>query len=341
MKRLVIHIGTEKTGTTSIQECMNVNRNELAEGHCILYPDVGSSSMGHFELVAALHPMCNSGRRAEFATHQKLDPDEVWNSFCEKVASSEQNLVVISSEHFSSRLNAVGLEFIKNKLDEKLPEYEVDIVIYLRNQVDMFQSSYSTYIKTGGTKSIFELFQGLEGNGTYYNFYNLVKLWSKYFGDKAVIVRNFSSLSKSGGVVIDFLNYLGVSGVSSEVSADQNSTWNPVYLEFARNLNCGVLRNEDHGSRYLKYESILKSYSCFSDFNGFSVLPNEISLEVEKFFLESNIKLNSLLGFSTDRSYFDQWKARKTPYDYANFPVDLSEVLLSGFDFNRKAEISK
>jgi hypothetical protein len=332
VKKIIIHIGTEKTGTTSIQEYLNVNRSTLSEHYGILYPDFGCSSMGHFELVAALHPMCNSGRRAEFARHQEFDPDTVWDEFCEKIIISKQDVIIISSEHFSSRLNAAGVAFIKKKLDENLPEYEVEIVVYLRNQVDMFQSSYSTYIKTGGTKSILELFKGLDGNGTYYNFYNLVKLWSDYFGKNSVIVRNFNALVKDGGVVADLLSYLDVNSFSVDTTVDKNSTWNPVFLEFARNLNSGVLRDEDHGVRYSKYESILRKYTCFSSFNEFCVLPNEISVEVETLFLASNVKLNDFLGCSNSESYFESWKPKKTPYDYDNFSTHLSEVLLSGFD---------
>jgi hypothetical protein len=331
LKRLIIHIGTEKTGTTSIQEYFSANADDLLKSHSVLYPKFGYSGLAQFELVAALHPMCNSGRLAEFAPKKEYNPDETWSEFCQLIKDSGEEMVLISSEHFSSRLNAEGVAFIKKKLDKELPEYKVEIVIYLRNQVDMFQSSYSTYIKTGGTKSIFELFKEMGGNGIYYNFYNLVRLWSDQFGKDAMVVRNFNALPKSD-VVADLLSYLGINDFSVDASADQNSTWNPVFLEFARNLNCGVLRDEDHGNRYSKYQSILKTNSCFSDFNGFSVLPDEISFEVEKLFLVSNIKLNGLLNSSVDESYFKAWEPRKTPYKYEEFPTHLSEVLLSGFN---------
>lgn len=60
MSKVVLHIGTEKTGTTSIQHFMSQNRQALlAKG--IVYPNLGSRKDAHFDLVNSVHPLDNGG----------------------------------------------------------------------------------------------------------------------------------------------------------------------------------------------------------------------------------------------------------------------------------------
>lgn len=333
MKKLIIHIGTEKTGTTSIQSFLNENRDSLLRDHGVCYPSFGNSIMGHFELVASLHPMCNNGRRAEFAQHVDYDPEIVWNEFCKDILSLDCETVVVSSEHFSSRINSDGIRYVKKKLDERLPDYKVEIFVYLRNQVDMFQSAYSTYIKTGGTKSIFELSEGINGDGAYYNFYKLISMWSDVFGYEALTVRNFDSVKSGVGLVSDFLTCLDIDFHIKRRSEEKNITWNPMFLEFARNLNLGSLSEKEYGYRLDIYNRILDNYDYFNKFNGMSVLPVEVSRKIEETFLESNIELNKLVN-RQGGSFFSNHVSDKEVYDYSNFPVDVSGLLYSGLELN-------
>ncbi|UTW47833.1 hypothetical protein [Bacterioplanoides sp. SCSIO 12839] len=327
MKKLIIHIGTEKTGSTTIQSFLNENRDLLLKSCDAYYPEFGNSVMGHFQLVAALHPMCNEGRRAEFAQHLDLDPDDVWDRFCESINVGDFNTVIISSEHFSSRINSVGIDFIKNKLGEKAPDFKVEIVVYLRNQVDMFQSAYSTYIKTGGTKSVFELAESIGGHGAYYNFYNLVKMWSDAFGVDSMVVKNFDLVRVEGGdLVSDFMSSLNLDFDGVDYSGEKNATWNPMFLEFVRNLNSGALSGKEYGKRLGVYEKILSSCDYFSRFDGCAVLPKEVSLRIERLFLEHNINLNLLLNGARE-PFFNAWESKKESYDYDSFASDLSGLV--------------
>jgi len=49
MARLILHIGTHKTATTTIQNSFHANRKLLAQ-HGLIYPDLGRAA-GHHGLV--------------------------------------------------------------------------------------------------------------------------------------------------------------------------------------------------------------------------------------------------------------------------------------------------
>lgn len=328
MKKVVLHIGTEKTGTTSIQDFCHLNREKLFKEHRILYPDFGYDSKAQFELVAALHPMCNSGKRAEFAPNVDYDPDKVWDSFCEQINTDEADICLVSVEHFSSRVNQDGISFIRDKLSSKLPDVKVEILVYLRNQVDMFQSSYSTYIKTGGDKSHIELVSTMTGKGFYYNFFNLCRMWINAFGFENVLVKNFDDVKS--GLLDDLLNCLGVNSALSDFKVDSpsNVAWNPLFLEFARNLNASRLKDMAHGERYSLLSRFHSQNSRFNDYDDYSVLPEKLAREIESKFSESNANLAKLLGFESDESFFSTWKLKKKDYDLTKMPKDLCEILL-------------
>jgi hypothetical protein len=327
-RTLYLHIGTEKTGTTSVQEFFHQHRSQMEERHSILYPKFGYAKLAQFELVAAIHPMSNGGRKAEFAPNFDYDPSEVWGRFCAQILGSDCRKVFVSVEHFSSRLSEVGIRFISEYLKENLPGFKVVVLIYLRNQVDMLQSAYSTYIKTGGTKSIFEIADGINGGGIYYNYFNLISLWAKYFGSKSIVARNFNLLDRSKGVVGDVLEILGVEHEGYELDSKSNETWNPVFLEFCRLLNAGDLSGVSYGKRYEAYASLLERYESFAEFDGFSLLPSQSVDRLLGLFKESNIELNLLLN-EQRTDYFPAWVSKKPSYDYSNFSHDLSRVLFA------------
>lgn len=327
-KTLYLHIGTEKTGTTSVQEFFHQHRLVMEEKYSLLYPKFGYSDVAQFELVAAIHEMSNGGRKAEFAPNVDYDPVEIWGKFCAQVRASNCHKVIVSVEHFSSRLNADGVKFVSEFLESNLPEYRVVILVYLRNQVDMLQSSYSTYIKTGGTKSVFEVVDSVDGSGTYYNYFNLITLWAQHFGHDAIVARNFNLLDKRKGVIGDILETINIPTASFIFNVNSNKTWNPVFLEFCRILNAGELKKMSHAVRYDTYEKLLRQYEYFSKFDNYSLLPTESINHIKKVYDVSNKKLGVYLN-SPIIDYFPERALNKKPYDYSNFNHDICSVIFA------------
>ena len=77
MKKLILHIGFEKTGTTYLQRFCKINREQL-ERQNIIYPKVGFSPLAQFSLVAPFHPIDNNGMRLEFAPEREYSIEGEW-----------------------------------------------------------------------------------------------------------------------------------------------------------------------------------------------------------------------------------------------------------------------
>jgi len=141
LTRLIIHIGTTKTGSSSIQTVLGRNRKMLSKNG-IIYPNIDGSNT-HNLLPAAF-------RRSEqqWAYHRKLygnNPKKIvsaalnaWDRLAACVAKSPEQTFVLSSEGFSLLSETEAFQAF---LSEKLPGLTPEIVVYLRHPVEWVQSN--------------------------------------------------------------------------------------------------------------------------------------------------------------------------------------------------------
>jgi hypothetical protein len=170
MKSAIIHIGTEKSGSTFLQELLLANLPGLKRAG-LQYPSVFRSG-NHGELAAAFAPTpspmhtelgitdCASQLRFRAALEQQLEslPSGQW---------------LFSNEHLSSRLDNETL--VRDFLQLMQQHFEsITIVAFLRRQDFMFPSAYSTYVKSGGSKPISARFIP----ETYLDHGQLVRRWT-------------------------------------------------------------------------------------------------------------------------------------------------------------------
>lgn len=236
MTRVVLHIGTEKTGTTSIQHFMSLNRQALlANG--VLYPHIGQRKDAHFDLVNALHPLDNNGKYMEFLAPVKDSSLHLWDKLAECIKTHPDKTIVISAEHFSSRLRAKALAFMRDFFKQQ--DIEPEIVIYLRPQADYIESSYSTEIKAGSPKVFPKVMEQYQSQPLRYDYKKLIDLWSEFFGKKALNIIPYEKSSIGDDIRLSFLGMLGVTDSSSfDFSQEKlNEKWSNPMLEFARIAN--------------------------------------------------------------------------------------------------------
>ena len=110
--RCILHIGTPKTGTTSLQRVLSSNRDTLAaEGVCY------SRAAGKFNsrsLAAAISP----NRNEDYLSRQKLLDTDAFQRWREALlddinneiadARRSRDVYLLSSEHFTSTLDQVS-----------------------------------------------------------------------------------------------------------------------------------------------------------------------------------------------------------------------------------------
>jgi len=249
-----LHIGTEKTGTTTIQAFLEATRDVMQDkGLCYLR---SAGSRGHSSLVA----YCLRHERSDaFFLEMGLVPpacrQEFRNLLRERLAAElthTQNAacdVLVSSEHFHSRLEHE--DEIAALRDLFAPHCEgITVITYLRPQIETALSCYSTALKCGHAV---ELLDHVQANCTpdscYYNYDIYLQKWERVFGRENLRVRLFDQREFSRGeLLVDFMEQTGVR-LSQEAAASfphQNRSVDPFGQSLLRAVNRHLPRRGAH-----------------------------------------------------------------------------------------------
>lgn len=214
--KLTVHIGTTKTGSTSIQAFMRVNRKALA-AKGISYP----AMLGVQDHRNAAIAVLNFTQGQDLLKRKEIMTPEDLQTFSSGIATSFREVfnakpeptehVVISSEHLQSRCN-------KPENIERFREIfatgfaEVKIVVYVRPQLDQLVSLYSTTLRNGASETMQEHIERHMSDRlfTYFDLEGIVKRWSAVFGEDNIVVRPYKAVppQAKGGVVADFCRLL-------------------------------------------------------------------------------------------------------------------------------------
>lgn len=211
MKTIYLHIGAEKTGTTSIQRYCKNNRDKLlSEG--LLYPQTisGSELPGHFALAASTIKKVEPGKAVDFMAEDGVDFDIEWENIRCQVEEEREKNVLISCEHFSSRMRDQHVAILKSKLNEIFPDFKFRVLIALRRQDQLFESAYSTSIKSGSRRTVRDFFEDAMKKSHYFDFLSMLDRWERVFGFESMIVTTFDEVRQDGSLVSSFLRLLGL-----------------------------------------------------------------------------------------------------------------------------------
>jgi hypothetical protein len=188
--KVIVHIGTEKTGTSSIQLFLNKNRSALRSNGYHYLQSAGTHNHWALPLYCSDGPRFNDFYRLQsMETGQQLESfkRDFIKRFDDELKSLPRTIhtVIISSEHFHSRLRE---DSEMQKLKILLGQYfdEVRILCYLREQADTCESWYSTSVKSGATYSFHEFLRRCKPQTYYFNYYEVLQNWARFFGREAV-----------------------------------------------------------------------------------------------------------------------------------------------------------
>ena len=251
-KHLFLHIGTEKTGTTSIQAALRQNGQKLRE-HDIFYPRIpllGANQTGFTFSFLGQQQMALLLRRAGLdhkLNEAKQNPHFILDTLIKKFEESGCSRMIISSELLHSRITKEEEVDEIKKWAEKYFD-EVTVICYLRKQEELMISSFSTMVKTGsnwhGTlveqyASFLEPRHGKPKH--FYDYKGMLDMWSKTF--PRLICREFArNKLLDGDVVKDFLSLVDPSIKMEELdkTAEKNTSLDAKAMEFLILLNSRI-----------------------------------------------------------------------------------------------------
>ena len=213
MSKLHLHIGTYKTGTSSIQSFLTQNRkNLLQKGY--LYPTSGTRKSSHGRFCQTIL----SRRPYSSFTNECI---EDWKNLEREIDLHRPTHIVISHEAFST-FERDEVKLLESYLSRCLSGFKIEIIIYLRRQDDLLKSLYGTRIKGAqywGSLMDFYEEKKLSRNGyTHgehhvrdfrFDYYELLKPWAETFGQDNIVVRNYEKAKKD--LLNDFLEAIDLS----------------------------------------------------------------------------------------------------------------------------------
>lgn len=211
-RKLIVHIGAHKTGTSSIQQYLKGNLSELRRINWDLFhkkPEGICSKDGSANAWIDF-----SGQKDNFSAH-------INHKLYAELKKTEGNLIVSSEELFWLNKHQVIKSFsreLKKIFDE------ITIICYLRRQDLHLYSHYLQGFKF--PESSARAFYGTEPTippkhysyyGSYLDYYSKIRMWSEYFGRDNIIVKEYDKKSlHKGDSVADFMHSLNFKAIDSK-----------------------------------------------------------------------------------------------------------------------------
>ncbi len=287
-----LHVGTEKTATTTIQDFLNINRKRLLEQGMIYTKSAGESNNRALACAAF-----NPSKRDDFTRSLQLKTDAELKDFQQKTIlslkkeieamSSNSDRLIFSSEHFQSRLTDLEeIERLKAIMVE-LGATEVIVVIYLRRPADLATSLFSTALKSG---NIFDE-PPHPRNGYWNNICNHKATLEKFgsvFGKSKLIPRLFKRTEfVNGSIIDDITNIFGMPDINGFVLPEnKNESLSMLGVSLLKRLNKSVPQWVDDRTNPARSNLVSYIEQNFTDEKY--VMPAHLYVQYEEEFRDSN-----------------------------------------------------
>jgi hypothetical protein len=181
---LKVHIGVHKTGTTYIQTLLKNNRKRLAR-HGVLYPLSGLHGSGH---AALGQNYLDEQRRAHLRKSNILADGESALSVRDNILYEHG---LMKTRIGSTIVSAEGLaiadnEGVKRFAEHYLPYFDVQIIVFLRRQDFMAESSRAQAYTVNQIE--FDPRGPFSPDNVNYNFTHVLNCWNSQFDEKSITV---------------------------------------------------------------------------------------------------------------------------------------------------------
>lgn len=194
-KKLYLHIGFHKTGTSSLQEFFDSNREELLKDGVCYIKSYDTRFPANVDLSWAFNEA-----PPPWASFEKGTSSEIIAYYNNQLKLNVCDTVIISSEDFC--LYDKQPQSIRN-LKTFLSDYDVKIVAYLRDPLEFVVSLYSHAVRSRAVNC--DLKSHIAGH---YNFFSAdysIRLdpWLQEFGKENLIIKKYAPQEFINNSLID------------------------------------------------------------------------------------------------------------------------------------------
>ena len=143
MSRIILHVGTHKTGSTTIQRTLNKHRSHLQKLGITLF-EGSNHSRFHRCFID-----CPESFHRNFRSWDQNPNQEDYKQALRKYFSHHKNTTHLISSEDLSLLSERSLTKLRDFLIDDCECTEIDVVCFMRNPLDYLNSSLQQYIKPG------------------------------------------------------------------------------------------------------------------------------------------------------------------------------------------------
>ena len=272
--KLLIHIGTQKTATTSIQQFCVLNRGLL-------------KSCGYLYPKNNIHPFLFNFLARQLARGERERVARYLQKICAEGQREKCHTVIISAESFYAmsffllppreKSRASDYWQIEARLIEELYKCcdgydDIKIVCYLRPQDDFAAALYNQFVKISPYfDETYKEF--IEGDKAIFDYERHIQIWEKNFGADSISIRNFLTCKED--IVEDFFETFLESDIfckANKMEFRSNLRLSRDVLEFKRIFNS---TNADPSLAYIGIRFHNKINPEFVDKPGYQIFATQ------------------------------------------------------------------
>ncbi len=285
-KRIIIHTGPFKTGSSAIQYWLSKNRDTL-DSLGVYYPvhNIDKNSISSGNLLS----ICNYEEGVLSVSHDKA------NTLLEEFENSNANILLLSSEYFFSCIE---------ELSEVFPSSE--FVVYVREPLELANSTYNQSVKRAGNTKEF--------NVDFETSINVINKLSRINMPGKIKVLAYQSWDENWDITKSMFESVGLGSIHSKmVPLDEkvNLSYSFECLEFKRYFNDFLSKEEQS-----KLDKVLQS--CHFGYRNYTLLQPKVYEDwvenikykldgLTKIYLDSDLQsLMSYLDLESNCRYLPQ-----------------------------------
>lgn len=240
--RILLHVGSTKTGSSALQKFFELNRFELLARHGVYYPycgienGTGSRShrtSGHATLIEnILHG--RTGWKSELASELAVLP-------------THPSVIVISAENILSDRFWLNGQVVE-KLASGFAGHHCTVLAYLRHPISWLESMYIESVGSPGRRytGTIEQFSAEQEAMGLLDFAGIRDRFSSAFPEERILLRSYEHSHTCGGTIDDALAVLGIKddGFAAPSDEDRNPSLPSSAVALLRSANTLTLSRE-------------------------------------------------------------------------------------------------
>lgn len=242
-KTLYLHIGHFKTGTTAIQEFLDLNPR-LLKRHDFVLAQTTLQYSKHSDLAYSLYKA--AGVETFLHGYNKPEtPQQIWAALFDELRASKHSRMIVSSEEFMRLACIPKAVKTLSRIIKSARDIDFKVIAFLRSPDSHLRSWYNQLIKMGMKTPPYNVAMTDLVEPIHYDYALALRPWIEIFGAEALTLRSYSEASRENNLLFkDFLSAIDIALPKFGLvlaKADPNPRLDDTLLEMVRMLqNAGI-----------------------------------------------------------------------------------------------------